>query len=289
MSTSGSAVSLVLLLAACGSVLHAQTPAVALSGPSQIRLGGAGQYSALVNGAPGAVVWSVNGYAGGVASTGPISTTGFYTPAATFYAGHSVTISATTVAKPGGTASLSVKVLNPLPVISSGSVTQTAPGSSFVLTVNGSGFVSGSQLEVAGANVATTLVSPTELQSNIGVTAGTTSISVGVLNPNAAQKAAVTQTIAVQTIPPVSLAEATRLVDQTTFGRNAFEPYRAFSRWVWPLTWLSSLPRQRRGCRLSLIRRSRPVPTGRLLVRKVHFGRMRSRRTTSFASGSHSR
>ena len=41
---------------------------------------------------------------------------------------------------------------------------------------------------------------------------------MGVLNPNAAQKAAVTQTIAVQTIPPVSLAEATRLVDQTTFG-----------------------------------------------------------------------
>ncbi len=218
MSTSGSAVSLVLLLAACGSVLHAQTPAVALSGPSQVRLGGTGQYRALVNGAPGTVVWSVNGYAGGAASTGPISSTGFYTPAANFYAGHPVTISATTVAKPAGSASLSVKILNPLPAISSGSVTQTAPGNSFILTVNGSGFISGSQLEVAGENVATTLVSPTELQSNISVTAGTSSISVGVMNPNAAQKSAVTQTVAVQTIPPVSLAEATRLVDQTTFG-----------------------------------------------------------------------
>ena len=122
------------------------------------------------------------------------------------------------VATPAGSASLSVKILNPLPTITAGSVTQTAPGTSFVLTLNGTGFVSGSQLQVTGVNTATTFLSATELQSSISVPAGTTSISVGLLNPNAAQKAAVTQTIAVQTIPPVSLAAATRLLDQTTFG-----------------------------------------------------------------------
>lgn len=218
MSTFPSRIALVFFLAICSSGLQAQTPVVSLSGPSQVRLGGTGQYSALVNGVAGAVVWSINGYVGGDNSTGPISTSGFYTPAANFFAGHSVVISATTVAKPAGSASLSVKILNPLPTISAGSVTQTMPGTSFVLTVNGSGFVSGSQLQVAGVNTATTLLSSTELQSSISVPAGTTSITVGVLNPNAAQKAAVTQTMAVQTIPPVSLAQATRLLDQTTFG-----------------------------------------------------------------------
>jgi uncharacterized protein (DUF1800 family) len=218
MSTFSSPIPVVFLLAACSSVLQAQTPVVALSGPSQVRLGGTGQYSALVNGVPGAVVWSANGVAGGTNATGPISTSGFYTPAANFFAGHSVTISAATVAQPAGSASLSVKILNPLPTITAGSITQTAPGTSFALTLSGTGFVSGSQLQVAGVNTATTYLSTTGLQSSISVPAGTTSITVGVLNPNAAQKAAVTQTIAVQTIPPVSLAAATRLVDQTTFG-----------------------------------------------------------------------
>ena len=100
MSTCSSRISLVFLLASCSCLLHAQTPVVSLSGPSQLRLGGTGQYSALVNGVPGTVVWSVNGYAGGAGSTGPISTSGFYTPAASIFAGHSVTISAATVAKP---------------------------------------------------------------------------------------------------------------------------------------------------------------------------------------------
>jgi uncharacterized protein (DUF1800 family) len=219
MSTSSSPIALVFFLATCSSVLHGQAPAVvSLTGPSQLRLGGTGQYSALVNGVPGTVVWSVNGYAGGAGSTGPISTSGFYTPALIIFAGHSVTISAATVAKPASSASLSVKILNPLPTITAGSVTQAAPGTSFVLTVNGSGFVSASQLQLAGVNTATTFLSSTELQSSISLPAGTTSITVGVLNPNAAQKSAVTQTMAVQTIPPVSLAQATRLLDQSTFG-----------------------------------------------------------------------
>jgi uncharacterized protein (DUF1800 family) len=209
-----------LLLAAAGSGgLHGQTPArLSLNGPSQVRLGGTAQYSALVNGVASPVVWSVNGFAGGTGSTGPISTSGFYTPATTIFAGHSVTISAATIGTPASSASLSIKILNPLPTITAGSVTQTAPGISFLLTVNGSGFVSASQLQLAGANIATAFLSSTELQSTISVPAGTTTVDVGVLNPSAAQISAVTQILAVQTVPPVSLAQATRLLDETTFG-----------------------------------------------------------------------
>jgi uncharacterized protein (DUF1800 family) len=208
---------LLCFLAACHSGMNAQT--VSVNGPTQVRLGGTAQYSALVSGAVGsAIIWSVNGAAGGTNSTGPISPSGLYSPAATIFAGHSVTISATTVAKPASSASLSVKVLNQLPTFTAGSVTQTAPGTSFLLTVNGSGFVSASQLMVAGTNVATVFLSSTELQSTIVLPAGTTTVTVGVLNPNAAQKSPVTQLLPVQLMPPVTLAQATRLLDQTTFG-----------------------------------------------------------------------
>src|ERR1700678_1410489 len=211
--------SLVLLLTASSSGLHAQTPApLTIAGPTEVRLGGSATYSALVHGAPATVVWSVNGYAGGIASTGTISSSGVYSPASTIFAGHSVTVSAATHTTPVSSASLSVKVLNPLPIVSTGSITQTAPGTSYLLDLHGSNFVSGSQLQLAGANVATSFLSSAELQSTVSLGAGTASVSVGARNPNAAQASAVSLTLAVQTFPLVSLAEAARLLDQTTFG-----------------------------------------------------------------------
>ena len=172
---------------------------VTIIGPSQVRLGGHAQYSALVVGAAGsAVVWSVNGFAGGTSSTGPISTSGMYSPASTIGAGQSVTISAATESKPASSASLSIKALNPLPKFAAGSVTQTAPGSSFLLDTRGSGFVSASQLQVSGANVATVFISSTELQSAISLPPGMASVNVGVFNPDAEQKTPVSRRLPVQ-------------------------------------------------------------------------------------------
>ena len=181
-----------------------------------MRFGGSQQYTAMAAGVPTAAVWSVNGYVGGTGSTGPISTTGMYSPAAQIFAGHSVTISATTAA--AGSASLSVKILNLLPIFASASVTQTVTGTAFSLNVLGSGFVSTSQLLVAGANVATSFLSSGELQSAINLSPGTTTVTVGILNPNAAQNSPVTQTVPVEAIPAVSFTQAARLLDQATFG-----------------------------------------------------------------------
>jgi uncharacterized protein (DUF1800 family) len=181
-----------------------------------MRFGGSQQYTAMAAGVPTAAVWSVNGYVGGIGSTGPISTTGMYSPAAQIFAGHSVTISATTAA--AGSASLSVKILNLLPIFASASVTQTVTGTAFSLNVLGSGFVSTSQLLVAGANVATSFLSSGELQSAINLSPGTTTVTVGILNPNAAQTSPVTQTVPVEAIPAVSFTQAARLLDQATFG-----------------------------------------------------------------------
>ena len=111
--------SMVFCVAACCGSLLAQTAAqVSLTGPPKVRFGGTAQYSALVSGATGtAVVWSVNGVAHGTAATGTISASGLYSPASTILAGHSVTIGAATASKPASSASLSVKVLNPLPIL----------------------------------------------------------------------------------------------------------------------------------------------------------------------------
>src|ERR1700733_9482887 len=83
---------LVFSLSVCSGGLQAQTLAkLLLTGPSQVRLGGTAQYSALISGViVPAVVWSVNGYAGGANSTGLISASGLYSPASTIWAGHPV-------------------------------------------------------------------------------------------------------------------------------------------------------------------------------------------------------
>ena len=164
-----------------------------------------------------AVVWSVNGVAHGNATTGAISSSGLYTPATTIWAGHSVNVSAASTVTPALSASINVKMVNPLPVFTSATLLFTAPGS-YLLDVKGAAFFPASQLVVAGVNVATTYVSSTELQSNITLPAGTITVKAGVLNPNAGQSAPVSQTLSVPAGPRASIAQATRLLDQATFG-----------------------------------------------------------------------
>jgi uncharacterized protein (DUF1800 family) len=199
--------------------LKAQTAApISVTGPTQVRLGGSAQYSALIRGiVSSAVVWSVNGVAGGSSGNGTISASGMYSPGTIIFAGHSVTIGAVTRSQPVSSAAVTVKVLNPLPTIASGSVTQEQLGASFLLDIHGTGFLSTSQLLVSGKDVTTTFLSATELESTIILPTGTTSLAVGVLNVNAAQTTPVTKML---TVPVVlaSLTQAARLLDQATFG-----------------------------------------------------------------------
>ena len=193
------------------------SPTVSISGPSQIREGGSAQYSAFLNGAAAAVQWSINGVAGGKASSGLISTSGLYIPSTSIFAGHSVTVGASLTSNPGAPASLSVKILNPLPVFLSGSVTQATAGSTFLLDVRGSGFVPGSQLLVAGADIATTFVSPGELRSTISLAAGTATVAVGILNPNANQKSPVIKVLPVQVAASAAILPINKTRTQPTF------------------------------------------------------------------------
>src|SRR5580692_2781402 len=188
---------------------------VTVSGPTQVRLGSTTSFTAAVaNLTNAAVTWQVGGIAGGNSSVGTISATGVYTPPASLPANNPVTVTAVSVASPSTSGSAQVSLLNPIPVVTSAAATLVS-GTNYALNVVGTSFVDGAQIQVGGTNVTTTFVSSTDLQATIAVPSGTTSLSVGVVNPNPGSAASNSATAAVTL---ASVTAAARLLDQATFG-----------------------------------------------------------------------
>ena len=188
--------------------------AVVITGGSQVRLGSTVQFSANVP-----VTWQVNGITGGAAATGTISTTGLYTPPASIPVG-TTTISAISVTFGPAAASQAMSILNPTPVVALAAVTQNFTGPNYLVDVMGTGFISSSVIQIAGANVTTIFVSATELQATITtipLTTGTTTVAVVVVNPNPGTTSSVAANVAVTALK-ASQASAARLLDQATFG-----------------------------------------------------------------------
>lgn len=203
-----------------GSTGPAPTPqvAVTVSGTNQVRVGSTVQLTALVtNTTNTAVMWQVNGVDGGAAATGTISATGLYTPPATVPAQNTVTVTAVSQASPTVSGTLAEAILNPLPVVASAVATQTTAGTAYLLDVTGTGFVAGATLQVNGMTVPDTLVSSTEMTASITAAAGTATVPVAVTNPNPGGASSATLQAAVQTVS-VTVAQAGRLLDQTSFG-----------------------------------------------------------------------
>jgi uncharacterized protein (DUF1800 family) len=190
-------------------------PQVTISGTGQVRLGATAQLTASVtNESSTAVTWQVDGITGGSAAVGTISSTGLYTPPATIPSTNPVTITAASVAAPSVIGAATETVWNPLPAVTSAVVSQNYGATSGLLTVNGTGFVTGAQIQVAGAGVTTTFVSATTLQATVSVGTGVTTLQVAVVNPSPGGTTSPTASAAVQ----ASLQSAARLLDQATFG-----------------------------------------------------------------------
>jgi uncharacterized protein (DUF1800 family) len=209
----------VVALAGCGSgnssPSNSPQPAVTVSGASQVRLGSTAQLSAAVTGESSqAVTWQVNGITGGSSTLGTISTTGLYTPPAALPATNPVTITAISVAAPAVSGTASEAVWNPVPAITTAAVSENYGASTGLLTIAGTGFVTGTQIQLSGVAVTTTVVSPSSLQATIPVGAGTTTVAVAVVNPNPGTASSPVASAQVQT----SLQSASRLLDQATFG-----------------------------------------------------------------------
>jgi uncharacterized protein (DUF1800 family) len=212
---------LLMLVVGCsgGGTAPVVTPQISLAGPSSVRLGSTQQFTATVtNTTNTAVTYQVNGVAGGTAATGTISTTGLYTPPTAIPSGM-ITVTAVGTAAANMTSSIVVSILNPVPVVTSAQATETTVGgTSYTLVVLGSGFISGSVVQVAGATVPMTLVSSTQLNSTgtVTIAAGSTTVAVTVTNPdpgttNVSSNAQVVNVKA-------SVQTAARLLDQATFG-----------------------------------------------------------------------
>ena len=189
---------------------------VTVTGSSQVRLGSTLQLSAAVaNTSNTAVTWEVNGTAGGSTVVGTISSGGLYTPPNAIPSPNPVTITAVSQANTAVSGSLAEAVLNPVPVVTSVTVAGVSPN--YTLTVAGTSFVRGAQIEVQGGTLSTTFVSATQLTATASVTlpSGATTLPVTVVNPDPGSMAS--NSFSAQFTQATATAAA-RLLDQATFG-----------------------------------------------------------------------
>lgn len=195
-----------------------KTVTVSVSGAAQARVGTTVQFVATVaNSGNTAVSWQVNGVAGGSAATGTISTGGLYTAPAALPSPNTVSVTAVSQASSTASATVTEAIWNPVPVLSGASAVQVGSGSSIALDVTGSAFAAGAQIMVGGVAVPTTYVSATELQGTAGPSTGATALAVSVMNPNPGAATSVVSNAQIQRLQ-ASLAAASRLLDQATFG-----------------------------------------------------------------------
>gem|GEM_PF-706509 len=155
---------------ASSSVKITSSTSVSVS-PSKasIATGATQQFTATVTGLANTVVsWSVNGMAGGSSALGTVSSMGLYTAPASLPSPNPVTVTATSVASPGQSASAMVTI-----VTSSGSLSSLNPivsmqnTQSLTLAVNGSGFSSSSQVQFNGAAKPTTFVNSAQVTAQL--------------------------------------------------------------------------------------------------------------------------
>jgi uncharacterized protein (DUF1800 family) len=145
-----------------------------------------------------------------------ISTAGLYTAPKTLPSPNTVTIAAVSaaVSTPG---TMTATILNPVPTVTSATATQSGNSTTYSLTVGGSSFVNGAQIEVGGTAVTTTFVSATQLTATVTVSSGTTSLTINVLNPTSGGTPSAAEYAAIG-VAQTALPAAARLLDQATFG-----------------------------------------------------------------------
>ena len=188
--------------ASASSSVKITSPTSVSINPAQATLeaGATQQFTATVTGASNtAVGWSVNGVAGGNSSVGTVSSTGLYTAPAAVPSPNPVTVTATSVAAPSQSASATVTIAT-----AGGSLSSLSPivsmqnTQSLMLTVNGSGFSSGSQIEFNGASKPSTFVNSNQLTAQLSsddlAQAGTFTVAV-------ATGAAISPTLSFYVVP----------------------------------------------------------------------------------------
>lgn len=134
-----------------------------------LAFGSTRQFTATVSGAANtAVTWMVNDVPGGNAAVGTINATGLYTAPAVLPAVNPVTIKATSAADPLASASATVTVRYPTPVINWWSPGKVPLGTA-TFTIYGSNFYNGAVVKLDGMPLPTTYVSSTQIKATSNV------------------------------------------------------------------------------------------------------------------------
>lgn len=195
------------------------------SGPSTPTVSGITPNTAIVGTATGAL--TIDGTVLGSATVTidgvPVtptsnSATQIVLPTQTFNSTGTKTVVVTTA---GGSASTSITVSNPAPVVSGISPTNTTAGAAqFTLNITGLGFVAGSVVRWNGTNLTTTFVSPTQLTAIISAglltTAGVATVTVFTATPGGGTSAG--QVFTINAVGPTitSISPATGLANVAT-------------------------------------------------------------------------
>jgi uncharacterized protein (TIGR03437 family) len=197
-----------------GTVSVSLTPAT-----STIRVGATVTLTAkVIDTTNSGVLWQVNGITGGNATVGTI-VGGVYTSPGILPSNPAVTITAVSMEVAAATASATINLENPLPVVSAATPSTINPGTA-TISVTGSGFAPNSVIYVAGVAVPTTFVSTQSLTAT-----GTVAMPVGrmagvkVTNPNPGGATSAPLVVLVRpAVENMAYADAVRFLDMTTFG-----------------------------------------------------------------------
>jgi phospholipase C len=158
-----------------------------VQGPASVRVGTQAAFTAtLTDGSKPAVQWAVNGTNGGDATIGTVDASGQYTAPATLPTTPSVTLRATVVSSPTVNASMTVQLLNPVPVISAVNPVRQSDGS-VTFTITGTNFVTGAvgivrEAQVTGGSL--TAPNTVVVTAPAASVSGMTAVHVAVRNPD---------------------------------------------------------------------------------------------------------
>lgn len=186
-------------------------------GPANVRAGSIQVFVATVTGTTNTgVIWDVNGVVGGNASLGTIVGNGNYTAPVALPNPNSITIRATSLADSTKNGTAAVTLQNAAPVLSTESPTLITTGN-FQLTLNGTGFMSGSVVNFGTQQLSTTFVSATQLTAVGTATAAQVgNIAISVTNPNPGS--ATSNILTAQVVAPNSNIKVTITPTSATVG-----------------------------------------------------------------------
>jgi uncharacterized protein (DUF1800 family) len=179
-----------ILLGGCAQAIYPGGGTTVLSAltvtPSSATVNGLGtqQFAAKTgDGSKPAVLWSVNGVAGGNATLGTIDAAGLYSAPEFPPAPNSITVTAAETSDSTKTGTASATLDNPIPALTSITPTSFSLGN-FTMTLNGAHFATGATAYMGTTALTTTYVSSTQLTATGTATSGLgATVVVTVHNP----------------------------------------------------------------------------------------------------------